>query len=66
MITKTRIKMNRKEEIALDYCNTCGEELGTENCLYQSLKDKGYMATKNKDGEIIQECCANCIYDMDL
>ena len=57
---------NRKKLI--DYCNTCGEELGTEHCEYQSLKNQGYFATKKNgdwQGEIIQECCEQCVGDMD-
>ncbi len=46
-------------------CNTCKYELGTEDCHYQSLKNKRWLATLNKNGEVIQQCCKQCAQEAD-
>ena len=47
-----------------EHCNTCNLELDSDGCFYQSLKDKRFLATLDKDNNVIQECCNQCAQDL--
>lgn len=43
----------------LDHCNNCGGSFSAGEVLHSTLKNRAWAATKDEQGNIIQECCDN-------
>ena len=50
-----------------DKCNICGEhfEDAGGTAWRQSLKNRRYLATLDKNGDVLAECCEQCAQDIE-
>jgi hypothetical protein len=44
-------------------CNTCHFNFDEVEVMHQSFSNRNFLATRNKNGEIIQECCESCVQE---
>lgn len=55
----------KHQELDKNKCNCCGGEFGTDGVIHQTAKNRKHLAKLDENGEVLQECCEQCVLDIE-